>query len=422
MLAANHSGGRLLGRPSIGAMFKSRAAAMYPYIRQQWVGSASSLLAAADVRPPTRPRRHAHRRYRSAGGVGQHRAMGLPVRTDAANPSVHASHERPTSRRPVATPDVGRDVRSPLLICASGAHSRPLIPEVSSCDGSVAELHSSALADPLSLRDRTVVIVGGGASAFDLLDLSFTHGAHGVHWVHRGVRWFSPTRQPNAVAGSIRNLARLQASGASVEQINQMIDADLRSRYTKFGLPQIIPSRPVDLRRDQLIPSRATMLSRFGDIRRHASTVESVSSGRVQLANADEIEADLLLWGTGYELDLRRFEDARIAGLQTLSQMAERCAGLCRSLDGPNLYFPAVGLDAAGATSWVFVMIARTILSDIRGTAHWPAEPLGRKLNHLEIARHLAEIDPASFPPGRGWEEIRQLALSLPDDQPYPMP
>lgn len=42
MLAAYHSGGRLLGRPSIGAMFKSRAAAMYPYIRQQWVGSASS--------------------------------------------------------------------------------------------------------------------------------------------------------------------------------------------------------------------------------------------------------------------------------------------------------------------------------------------------------------------------------------------
>jgi len=123
-----------------------------------------------------------------------------------------------------------------------------------------------------------------------------------------------------------------------------------------------------------------------------------------------------------YGLDLRWFEDARIAGLQTLSQMAERCAGLCRSLDVPNLYFPAVGLDAAGATSWVFVMIARTILSDIRGTAHWPAEPLGRKLNHLEIARHLAEIDPASFPPGRGWEEIRQLALSLPDDQPYPMP
>lgn len=37
MLAAIHSGGRLLGRPSIGAMFKSQAAAKYPYIRQQWV-------------------------------------------------------------------------------------------------------------------------------------------------------------------------------------------------------------------------------------------------------------------------------------------------------------------------------------------------------------------------------------------------
>lgn len=49
MLAANHSGGRLLGRPSIGAMFKSRAAAMYPYIRQQWVGLSRSARPGAAI-------------------------------------------------------------------------------------------------------------------------------------------------------------------------------------------------------------------------------------------------------------------------------------------------------------------------------------------------------------------------------------
>ena len=45
--------------------------------------------------------------------------------------------------------------------------------------------------------------------------------------------------------------------------------------------------------------------------------------------------------------------------------------------------------------------------------------------SHFDIARHLAERDPGSYGQGqdggRGWEFYRQLALTTPDDQPYPI-
>ena len=56
------------------------------------------------------------------------------------------------------------------------------------------EFHSSALRDPRLLSDRDVLVAGGGASAFDLLELCFQHGARRVIWAYRGTRWFMPTR------------------------------------------------------------------------------------------------------------------------------------------------------------------------------------------------------------------------------------
>jgi hypothetical protein len=44
------------------------------------------------------------------------------------------------------------------------------------------------------------------------------------------------------------------------------------------------------------------------------------------------------------------------------------------------------------------------------------------RLNHLEIARHLAERDPGSHGDAPVAEFYRELALRTPDDQPYPLP
>ena len=101
--------------------------------------------------------------------------------------------------------------------------------------------------------------------------------------------------------------------------------------------------------------------------------------------------------------------------------MTGRCGCIFRSLDAPDLYFPGVGLDGIGAAPWAYMLVARSIMSHIRGTARLDLQPVGHKVNHFDLVRHLAPRDPGSYPPGRGWDFYRRLALDTPDDRPYPL-
>lgn len=67
-----------------------------------------------------------------------------------------------------------------------------------------------ALREPAQLAGRRAMVVGGGASAFDLIDQCLQHGAQQLKWVYRGTRWFVPTTRPKAIAGSVRPFARMQ--------------------------------------------------------------------------------------------------------------------------------------------------------------------------------------------------------------------
>ena len=313
-------------------------------------------------------------------------------------------------------------IRARHLVAATGAHNSPVIPEVRRDRSTVRELHSSALRDPSELTGRDVLVVGGGASAFDLLDQCLEQGARRIMWVYRGLRWFTPTRKPKAIAGSVRPYAKMQASGMTIAEQNEAIGADMLARYEKFGIQAIQPSRPIDLHHDQLIPGRARMLSSFGSLERYPGQVESIADGEVVLADGTRLAVDVLLWGTGYATDLSYFDEPRIASITTTRRLSERCGCLFRSLDAPDLYFPAVGLDGIGAAPWAAAVIARSIMSHIHGTARLDMEQLGHKTNHFEIARYLALRDPGSFTKDRGWDYFRNLALTMPDDQAYPLP
>ena len=78
---------------------------------------------------------------------------------------------------------------------------------------------------------------------------------------------------------------------------------------------------------------------------------------------------DAILWGTGYGTDLRWFDDPRLASIRSVNELCARCGCIFRSLDAPDLYFPGVGLDGIGAAPWAYMLIARSIMSHIRGTA-----------------------------------------------------
>lgn len=314
------------------------------------------------------------------------------------------------------------EVRARHLIAATGAHNTPVIPQISRTDSAVRELHSSALRDPDALADRDVLVVGGGASAFDLLELCFQHGARRVIWVYRGLRWFLPTRKPKHIAGSVRGFARLQASGMTALQQSAALGADMRSRYEKFGISEIMPSHDFDVEHDQLIPGRPGMLANFAAIERHNGSVESIAGRTVTLSDGGRIEADLLLWGTGYSVDLSYFEAPEIASIRTLDALCARCSGIFHSLAAPNLYFPGVGLDGIGSAAWSYCLLSRSIMSHIRGTARFENEVVGHKINHFDIVDYLALRDPASYPPDTWRAHYRDIALNTPDEQPYPIP
>jgi len=142
----------------------------------------------------------------------------------------------------------------------------------------------------------------------------------------------------------------------------------------------------------------------------------------VTLSDETRVEADLLLWGTGYAVDLSYFASPKIAAIRTLDALGARCGCIFRSLDAANLYFPGVGLDGIGSATWSYALMCRSVMSHIQGTARLDNEPLARRLNHFDLVDHLAPRDPASFPLDTWRADYRDLALNTQDDQPYPIP
>lgn len=313
-------------------------------------------------------------------------------------------------------------VRARHLIAATGAHNTPVVPTVSRGSSAVQEFHSSALRDPGLLAGRDVLVVGGGASALDLLELCTLHGARRTIWVYRGLRWFLPTRKPKHIAGSVRGFARLQASGLSVAEQSAAIGADMRARYEKFGIGEILPSHDFDVQRDQLIPGRPGMLAHFAAIERHSGDVASIAGRAVTLSDGTRIETDLLLWGTGYRMDLSYFDPPEIASIRSLDALCARCGGLFHSLDAPNLYFPCIGLDGIGSATWAYCLLSRSIMSHIRGTARFDRAVIDHRINHFALVDYLAARDPASYPPDTWRAFYRDVALNTPDEQPYAVP
>ncbi len=313
------------------------------------------------------------------------------------------------------------ELRARHLVAASGGHNTPLIPAVQRSDSRVLEWHASALHEPAALAGREVLVVGGGASAFDLIDQCIEHGAQRVAWVYRGTRWFLPTTRPKAIAGSVRPFAKMQAQGLSAAEQSKLLGADMAARYARFGLQDIQPERPVDVLHDQLFPGRPRMIQHYAQLQRHRGEVAAIDGRRVTLRDGTALQADVILWGTGYATDLRYFENPKLSAIRSVNELCTRCGCIFRSLDAPDLYFPGVGLDGIGSAPWAYMLIARSIMSHIRGTARLDLEPAAHKINHFEIVRHLAARDPGSYPPGRAWDFYRAIALDTPDDRPYPL-
>jgi cation diffusion facilitator CzcD-associated flavoprotein CzcO len=309
------------------------------------------------------------------------------------------------------------------LVSATGAHGRPVIPKVERSESAIREAHSSGFHDPAALADEVVVVVGGGASALDLLDLCFEHRARRIVWVYRSLKWMVPTRKPKCLAGDLRGLSKLQMQGVSVTQMNLEINRDLQARYLKFGLTEILPEDEFHFDRHQMIPGRRLMIENFAKIERYRSEISRISRGTVTLSSGAALDVDWVLWGTGFQLDLGYFELQTLAKTIRPETIAARCGSLFRSLDAPNLFFlgPAL-LETTSTSPWAYAHSCRTIIAHLCGKAMLDNEPVVRNLNYFELPKFLASRDPENYPPGSWYADYQKLAMNHPVDQPMPIP
>jgi cation diffusion facilitator CzcD-associated flavoprotein CzcO len=314
------------------------------------------------------------------------------------------------------------EVTAKALISATGIHNRPAIPDVERSAAGVVEVHSSMLRDAAALAGKNVVVVGGGASGFDLVDLSLEHGAARVAWVYRSLRWMVPTRRPKRFASNLRELAKRHMLDQSAAQIGSDIDADLRARYHKFGMEELLPSAPFNLEKDQLIPGRWRLIDNLGQIERHRDEIKTIGTKSVVLRSGTTIEADIVLWGTGYEMDLNYLRAIGLSTITRADQLALRCGSMVVSLDAPNLYFISVGSESTSATPWQYAHLARTIVSQIRGTAKLSREPIAKHLNYFGVPTFLAAFDPPNYPKDEWRKDYVSLVTEFPNEEPLPIP
>jgi cation diffusion facilitator CzcD-associated flavoprotein CzcO len=341
-----------------------------------------------------------------------------------------AQHIRLNSPAISASPINGRwDIQTPTgklrakaLISATGVHNRPFIPDIQRSIADVLEFHSSTLHDPNVLAGKTIVVVGGGASAFDLIDLCLEHGAARIAWVYRSLKWMAPTRKPKRFASNVRELAKRHMLGETAKQISTVLDTDLRARYQKFGIEELLPDAPFDVERDQLIPGRRRLIENLGQIERHRDEIEAIDARLIMLRSGTTIDVDAVLWGTGYEMDLSYLRTIGLNQIARPNQLARRCGSMVVSLDAPNLYFISVGLESTSATPWHYAHLARTIVSQICGIAALSHEPVLRHLNYFGVPTFLAPFDPASYPADRWRNEYLSLVTEFPNEQSLPIP
>ena len=312
---------------------------------------------------------------------------------------------------------------SKFLIAATGGHNRPVVPQVERIDSSVTEYHSSALRNADDLQGKRVVVVGGGASAYDLLDLCFARGARSVAWIYRSTKWMRPTLQPKYLGVDMRRLAKYQMLSFPASVVNRLINKDLRARYAKAGIEEIMPGAGFDIRRDQIIPGRQRMLRNFRHIERYRGEVQSLRGKTIRLSSGEEIETDLLLWGTGYAMDLDYLGLEAVSKAGGLNYVSGRCYSGFRSIDAPRLFLLAPGvLETNTSTPWAYAHVAKSIMSHIAGRPVFENPPRQTMTNHFDLVKLLALRDRGNYPFGLWYAKYLCLAICHPRAQPMPIP
>ncbi len=299
------------------------------------------------------------------------------------------------------------------LIAATGVQNKPWVPDIERSGSEVVEMHSSELRQPEELEGKRVTIIGGGASSWDLLDLAIENGAKDIRWVYRSrPLWFLPTtRSKQAAWPNLRELALMQASQSSTGMVNGFLQKLLRKKYDYFKLTDVEPATPFDVRKHQLIPGRSAMVQNLDSISRHQSEVLGIQGREITLETGEQFETDIILWATGYRMDLQYLGLPELSNINTLNELTPRLGSLIRSMDYPHLFFVGMSLiESTSSTPFFAAIEAKSIVAHILGKCKIPLAHTPHQVTHWDLFGYFAKFDRANYP--RLWWKIKYFLLA----------
>lgn len=166
------------------------------------------------------------------------------------------------------------------------------------------------------------------------------------------------------------------------------------------------------MKKHQLFPGRPLMIRNLNAITRHQSQVDEIQDHKIILNNKEHIETDVLLWGTGYRMDLDYLGLPEFHGIKTVKQLYPKLGSLVRSLDYPNLFYTGMCLiESNASTPFIVAIEARSIVAHIRGKCDIPLKNIPHKIYHWNLIRFFAGFDHINYP--RYWWKIKYFLLVL---------
>jgi len=267
------------------------------------------------------------------------------------------------------------------VIVASGNNTQPAMPALpngaDTFDGTI--LHSLDYLDGSDFTGRRVVVVGLGASAVDIAaDLS-RHAEHTVISVRRGLHVL-----PKQLFGmSLDEIADAPWWAAmSLEEQRRLIDQALlvaQGKLSDYGLPE--PDHP-------LFASAITISDEILSRIRHGAVtpkpaIDRLDGGRVVFTDGTSVEADTIVYCTGYRMDFPFLPAGCPTGPQGAVELYKRVV----AADRPGLYFAGL-VRPLGSITRLIEAQAHWIARVLTGEAPLPSPEVMRK----EIADYLDGI------------------------------
>lgn len=304
-------------------------------------------------------------------------------------------------------------LRARYVIAATGVQNEPWIPDIERSDSEVVEMHSSELQRPEDLAGKRVTVVGGGTSSWDLLDLAIENDAKDIHWVHRSIKWFMPTKTTKQTLWpNLREMALHQSISRSSQAVNAFLRWLLKVKFDHFRVHELEPDEPFDVQRHQLVPGRSTMLQNLDAISRHCNEIRQVRDKEVVLENGERFGTDILLWGTGYRMNLAYLGLPEYNRIDKISELAPKLGSLVRATDYPNLFFIGMSLiESTSSTPFFAAVEAKSIVAHILGECAIPKRTVPHLIAHWDLLRHFAGFDRANYP--KFWWRIKYFLLAV---------